>query len=93
MAKQLQLSFQVQNETKKEDKVLFKMYELVDIMRQRDDLDFTYLLNRLRLNEITGEEKLQTCIVDHDSDDYPKNALHLFAENKLINEHCNKISG
>ena len=52
-------------------KELFKMYELVDIMRQKDDLDFAYLLNRLRLNEMTEEDqkKLQTRIVDSDTDD------------------------
>ena len=41
------------------------------------------LLNRLRLNEMTKEDKnkLQTPIVDHDTGDYPKDALHLIAEN------------
>ena len=74
-------------------KELFTIYELVDIMRQKDDLDFAHLLNRLRLNEMTEEdkEKLQTRIVDRDSDDYPKDALHLFAENKFVNEHNNKV--
>ena len=38
-------------------KELFKMYELVDIMRQKDDLDFAHLLNRLRLNEMPEEDK------------------------------------
>ena len=58
-------------------KELFTMYELVDIMRQKDGLDFSHLLNRPRLNEMTEEakEKLQTRIVDRDSDDYPKDAL------------------
>ena len=74
-------------------KELFTMYELVDIMRQKDDLDFAHLLNRLRLNEMTEEykEKLQMRIVDRDSDDYPKDALHLFAKNKFVNEHNNKV--
>ena len=74
-------------------KELFTMYELVDIMRQKDDLDFAHLLNRLRLNEMTEEdkEKLQTRIVDRDSDDYPKDALHLLAENKFVDEHNNNI--
>ena len=74
-------------------KELFKMYELVDIMRQKDDLDFANLLNRLRLNEMTVEDKtnLQTRIVDRDTGDYPKDALHLFAENKFVNEHNDKI--
>ena len=34
---------------------------------------------------------MQTIIVDRDTDDYPKDALHLFAENKFVNEHNNKI--
>ena len=33
------------------------MYELVDIMRQKEDLDFAHLLNRLRLKEMTEEDK------------------------------------
>ena len=41
------------------------MYELVDIMRQKDDLAFAQLLNRLRLNEMTEEDKqtLQTRVL------------------------------
>ena len=74
-------------------KELFKMYELVDIMRQKDDLDFAHLLNRLRLNEMTEEDKnkLQTRIVDRDTGDYPKDALHLIAENLYVNERNDKI--
>ena len=74
-------------------KELFKMYELVDIMRQKDDLDFAHLLNRLRLNEMTEEDqkkKLQTRVVDRDTGDNQKDALHLFAENKFVNEHNDK---
>ena len=46
-------------------KELFTMYELVDIMRQKDDLAFAQLLNRLRLNEMTEEDKqmLQTRVL------------------------------
>ena len=73
-------------------KELFRMYELIDIMRQKDDLDFAHLLNRLGLNEMTEDkEKLQTHIFDRDSDDYPKAVLHLFAENRFVNEHKNKV--
>ena len=74
-------------------KDLFKMYELVDIMRQIDDLDFVHLLNRLRLNEMTDEDKnmLQTRIVERDTGDYPKDALHLFAKNLYVNQHNDKI--
>ena len=38
-------------------KELFTMYELVGIMRQKDDLDSAHLLNRLRLNEMTEEDQ------------------------------------
>ena len=70
-----------------------KEYELVDIMRQKDDLDFAHLLNRLRLNEMTEVDKkmLQIRIVDRDTGDYPKDALHLFAENLFVNKHNDKI--
>ena len=53
------------------------MYELVDIMRQKDDLAFAQLLNRLRLNEMTEEDKqvLQTSVFDRDTGDYPKDAV------------------
>ena len=67
-------------------KGLFTMYELVNIMRQKDDLAFAQLLNRLRVNEITEEDKkkLQTCVFDRDTGDYPKNAVHLFARDFYV---------
>ena len=62
-------------------------------MKQKDYLDFAHLLNQLRLNEMTEEDKnkLQTHIVDHDTGDYQKDALHLFAEILYVNEHNDKI--
>ena len=74
-------------------KELFTMYELVDIMRQKDDLAFAQLLNRLRLNEMTEEDKqkLQTRVCDRDTGDYPKDAVHLFAENFHVNKHNDNI--
>ena len=74
-------------------KELFTMYELVDIMRQKDDLGFAQLLNRLRLNEMTEEDKqkLQTRVVDRETGDYPKDALHLFAQNYYVDQHNDTI--
>ena len=62
----------------------FKIYELVDIMRQKDDLKFAQLLNRLRLNVLTEEDKddLRKRVVDCNSSEYPRDAVHLFAEKK-----------
>ena len=44
------------------------------------------LQNRLQLNEMTEEDKqmLQTRVVDRDTGDYPKDALHLFVENSFV---------
>ena len=74
-------------------KELFTIYELVDIMRQKDDLAFAQLLNRLRLNEMTEEDKqkLQTRVVDRETGDYPKDALHLFAQNCFVDQHNDTI--
>ena len=74
-------------------KELFTMYELVDIMRQKDDLAFAQLLNRLRLNEMTEEDKqvLQTRVFDRDAGDYPKDAVHLFARNFYVKKHNDNI--
>ena len=74
-------------------KELFTMYELVDIMRQKDDLAFAQLLNRLRLNEMTEEDKqvLQTRVFDRDTGDYPKDAVHLFARNFYVKKHNDHI--
>ena len=74
-------------------KDLFKLYELVDIMRQKDDLEFAHLLNRLRLNALTEKDQdtLQTRLVSPESKDYQKDLLHLFAENAGVDKHNNEI--
>ena len=74
-------------------KELFTMYELVDIIRQKDDLAFAQLLNRLRVNEMTEEDKqkLKTRVFDRDTGDYPKDAVHLFARNVYVKKHNDNI--
>ena len=71
----------------------FKIYELVDIMRQKDDLKFAQLLNRLRLNVLTEEDKddLRKRVVDCNSSEYPRDAVHLFAEKKGMYKHNENI--
>ena len=51
----------------------FKMYELVDTMRQKDDRKFSQLLDRLRMNEMSEDDKnvLRKRVVDHHLGDYP----------------------
>ena len=71
----------------------FKMFELTEIMRQKDDIEFTELLNRLRHNSLTESDKenIKSCEISKESLDYPLNAPHLFAENKFMRAFDNQI--
>ena len=62
-------------------------------MRQKDDLKFAQLLNRLRLNELTEEDKdnLRKRVVDRNSGEYPRDAVHLFAEKEGMYKHNNNV--
>ncbi|XP_053400561.1 multidrug resistance-associated protein 1-like [Mercenaria mercenaria] len=64
----------------------FQMYELEEIMRQKDDLEFSELLNRLRINKLTKSDLavLKSRITDTNSLNDPNKALHLFTENKRV---------
>ncbi|XP_062566991.1 uncharacterized protein LOC134229291 [Saccostrea cucullata] len=66
----------------------FHMHELSEIMRQKDDLRFAEMLNRLRENKMTDEDKelISQRIIRQDSENYPKQAPHLFIENKKTYE-------
>ncbi|XP_048578998.1 ATP-dependent DNA helicase PIF1-like [Nematostella vectensis] len=67
---------------------LFKMFELKEIMRQRESKDFAELLNRLREGNHTKEDiiKLKERILNHTSAQYPKDAPHLFIQNAKVND-------
>ena len=67
----------------------FRLYELVDIMRQKDDADFAQMLNRLRQNELTEDDKneLKKHSISPHMTNYPKEAPHLFTENKFVDKH------
>ena len=62
-------------------------------MRQKDDLKFAQLLNRLRLNEMTEEDKtdLRKRVVDRNSGEYPRESVHLFAEKAGMYKHNENI--
>lgn len=69
-------------------KELFTFHELTDIMRQKDDLPFSELLNRLRENALTESDKdiLRSRIVKDPGavDQQQSAAIHLFVENDLV---------
>ncbi|XP_068712523.1 uncharacterized protein [Montipora foliosa] len=72
--------------------LVFRMVELTEIMRQKDDQHFNRLLNRLRTGSQTEQDI--NCINSRSisplAGNYPSNTLHIWAENDPVNEHNNK---
>ena len=73
----------------------FTLFELTEIMRQRDDKEFAELLNRSREGNHTQNDievlkerilKIKPC-----QENYPINMTHLFSTNALVNDHNNTI--
>ncbi|KAK3097672.1 hypothetical protein FSP39_011969 [Pinctada imbricata] len=64
----------------------FGIFELTQIMRQKDDMNFANLLNRLRTNNLTEDDKaeIEKHNVSPAQENYPKNVPHLFVENKFV---------
>jgi len=68
----------------------FHIFNLTEVMRQKDDLKFANMLNRLRTilkdQQITqeDEEMLKSRLV---TEEYPRDDIHIFATNKMVNEH------
>ena len=71
----------------------FKMVELTEVVRQKDET-FVNLLNNCRIGNVTDHDiyVLQSRHVDNFSkSEYPENAMHLFAENKKVMEYNEKL--
>ena len=68
------------------------MIELTEIMRQKDDDHFIELLNRFRTGSQTEKDInwINSQSISPLAENYPSNALHILAENDLVNEHNNK---
>lgn len=62
-------------------------------MRQKDDLAFAQLLNRLCHNQMTNEDidVIEKCNIAENSPNYPHNAPHLFTMNIKVDEYNNKL--
>ena len=58
-------------------------------MRQKDDIAFTQLLNRVRTGSHTDDDIkcIQSRPITPGDKDYPSDALHIFAENALVDEY------
>ena len=68
---------------------VFRMTELTQIMRQKDDLAFTQLLNRVRTASHTDDDIrcIQSRTITPGDESYPSDALHIFAENAAVDEY------
>ena len=67
----------------------FKIVELTEVMRQRGDQVFIDILNHIRVGIIDENDMaiLKQRIINEDHPDYPKDAIHLWAENKPVDDH------
>ena len=73
----------------------FTMFELTEIMRQKDDAQFAEMLNRTREGKHTEEDlgslKTRTVVPESDSYQAIKNELHLFPCNAAVDAHNQNI--
>ena len=67
----------------------FKMIELTEIMRHKDDQPFTGLLNRIRAGTQTEADiqYIQSRSISPSDSNYPHDALHIWAENQPVNQY------
>ena len=72
---------------------LFKMFQLHEIMRQRESKQFAEMLNRLRESNHSKEDimKFKGRILQPSSTNYPINAPHLFIPNAKVNEFNDRV--
>ena len=71
---------------------MFTVIELTEIMRQKDDQHFTELLNRFRTASQTQDDinYINSKSVSPSTDNYPSDALHIWAKNDPVNAHNDK---
>ena len=68
---------------------IFKMCELTEVMRQKGDMTLIDLLNNVREGQLseTDIEILKARFISRESENYPMDALHIFAENEPARLH------
>ena len=67
----------------------FKIAQLTEVMRQKDDEIFINLLNKVRVGNLDEnvENLLRSQFISEDDPSYPTGALHIFAETSLMKFH------
>ena len=68
---------------------MFRPVELTEVMRQKGDTLFIYFLNQIRVGHVdeSSEMIIQSRFIDSEDSNYPKQALHIFAENTPLSTH------
>ena len=71
----------------------FKIAELTEVMRQRGDQTFIDLLNNIRVGEVSksDEQILKSRFIKENDPSYPKEAIHIWAENRPASDHNNNM--
>jgi exonuclease III len=67
-------------------KQLFKIHELTEIVRQKDDPHFAKILSRLRLNQCTESDYTKLSQLQQNTH-IPTNAIHIFLTNAQVRSH------
>ena len=72
---------------------VFQMIELDQIMHQQGDVKFAELLNRMRIGLLTDKDHkiLSERIVRKSDDNYPREAMHIWADNRPVDAHNKKM--
>ena len=72
---------------------LYTMFELEEIMRQRESKEFAQLLNRLREGNHTPEDiaKLKERCISENCTNYPIDVPHLFIQNSKVDEFNRRV--
>ena len=76
-------------------KELFTMFELDEIMTQRESKAFAEILNRLREGNHTPKDitKLKERCISENCQNYPIDIPHLFIQNSKVDEFNNRVHG
>ena len=66
----------------------FQLHELDEVMRQKDDQTFAEMLCRIRVGKQTENdiEVLKSRVISPDDENYPEDALHVYALNRDVDE-------
>ena len=65
------------------------MIELTEVMRQKDDMEYIQLLNKIRVGNVDEdvENKIKSRFIEKNNKEIPHDELHTIAENEFVNQY------